>query len=157
MKFEYYVLPVGHFQKFHSIKVFSGYTTSSTLMALCVTLTDLTEWSLIKISIKKTKFRSRRRQKSFSSKIFQNLFSYSDNFPFIRAQASKVVILVVTGVILVMVVTGVILVMAVIPTDFVLVYRAPLHRPDPELSRSQLSTSPRDVTIQVEVSLSVIC
>ena len=52
-----------------SIKVFSGYSstlmvTSSTLMATYYTLTDLTDCSLVKISVKITKFRSRGRQKS---------------------------------------------------------------------------------------------
>ena len=40
---------VGHIQNFHCIiKVFSGHTASSALMATCVTLTDLTDWSLVK-------------------------------------------------------------------------------------------------------------
>ena len=37
---------VGHIQNFHC--VFSGHTASSALMATCVTLTDLTDWSLVK-------------------------------------------------------------------------------------------------------------
>ena len=44
LKLEYYVLLVGHdIQNVHCIKVFSGYTASSTLMATCVTLTDLSQ------------------------------------------------------------------------------------------------------------------
>ena len=79
LKFEYF-LPVGHTRTFHCITVFSGYTASSTLTVTCVTLTDLTDGSLVKISVIPAKFRSRRWQKSFSSKIFQNFLFYSDNF-----------------------------------------------------------------------------
>ena len=43
-------------------------------MATCITLTDLTDWLLVNDTVKTTKFRQRGRQKSFSSKIFQNLF-----------------------------------------------------------------------------------
>ena len=38
-----------------------------------------------KISAKTAKIRTRGRQKSFPSKIFQNLFLYSDDFSFIKA------------------------------------------------------------------------
>ena len=74
---------VGNIQNFHCIKVFSGYTASSILMTTYVTLADLTDWSLFRISVKTAKFRSWGRQKS--SKIFQILFLYSDDFPFIKA------------------------------------------------------------------------
>ena len=57
-------IPVGHIQHFHCIKVFAEYTASSTLMATCVTLTNLTDWSLVKISVKNAKFWSREWQKS---------------------------------------------------------------------------------------------
>ena len=60
-------------------------TIDTTLMATSVTLADLTDWSLVKISVKIAKFLSRGRQKSSSSKFFKNLFLYSDDFPFIKA------------------------------------------------------------------------
>ena len=47
---------VGHIQHFHCIKVFSGYTASSTLMAYCVNLIELTDSSLVKITVKIVKF-----------------------------------------------------------------------------------------------------
>ena len=83
-----YVLPVGHIQNVHRIKVIPEYTASSTLMAMatCVTLVshELSDWSLVKISVKTAKFRSRGWQESFSSKIFQNLFLCSDDFSFMK-------------------------------------------------------------------------
>ena len=54
-------------------------------MATCVILTVTTDWSLVKNSVKTAKFWSRRQPKSFFSKIFQNLFFYFDDFPFIKA------------------------------------------------------------------------
>ena len=69
-----YVLPVEQIQNFHCIKVFSGYTAFSTLMATSVTLTDFTDWSLVKISIKTVKFWLRGQLKSSPSK---NLPKYS--------------------------------------------------------------------------------
>ena len=66
------------------IKIFSRYSGSSTLMATCVILTDF-DWPLVKISLKTAKFRKSGQQKSYSSKIFQNLFLCSDDLLFTEA------------------------------------------------------------------------
>ena len=54
-------------------------------MVTRVTHTDLTDWLLVKNSVEIMQFWTWKRQKYFHSKIFLNVFFYSDDFPFIKA------------------------------------------------------------------------
>ena len=53
-----------HIKNFHCIEVFSGYTAFNALMATCVTVTDLTDWSQVNSSVKTAKFRSGEGRKA---------------------------------------------------------------------------------------------
>ena len=80
-------VPVGHLKNLHSVKVFSGFTGSNSLMATCVTLIDLTDWSLVKKSAKTAKSvnESETAETEIEKLLFKNNFFYSDEFPFIKA------------------------------------------------------------------------
>ena len=54
-------------------------------LCLCVTLTDLTDWSLVKISVETEKCRSRGTAEKLLFKILPKYLFYSDDFPFIKA------------------------------------------------------------------------